>query len=81
MPLNSLAFATIAPKFRVDATALFSLVRNVGQGVGISFVTTVLAQMIQVNTCRARRPGDAHSAAVRDFPGMLQGTASAVQSL
>ncbi|QQR38519.1 DHA2 family efflux MFS transporter permease subunit [Devosia rhizoryzae] len=49
VPLNSLAFATIDQKYRVDATSMFSLVRNVGQGVGISLVTTVLAQMQVVN--------------------------------
>ena len=49
VPLNSLAFATIAAKYRVDATSMFSLVRNVGQGVGISVVTTILAQMQVVN--------------------------------
>ena len=30
--------------------SIFSLVRNVGQGVGISLVTTVLAHMMQVNS-------------------------------
>ncbi|WP_375450419.1 DHA2 family efflux MFS transporter permease subunit [uncultured Devosia sp.] len=49
VPLSTLAFVTIAPKYRVDATSFFSLVRNVGSGVGISLVTTVLAQMASVN--------------------------------
>ena len=33
VPLNTLAFATVASHLRVDATAFFSLVRNVGQGI------------------------------------------------
>jgi len=49
VPLNSLAFATINAKYRVDATSMFSLIRNVGQGVGISIVTLVLAQMQVTN--------------------------------
>jgi len=49
VPLTTLAFATIDTKYRVDATSMFNLVRNVGSGVGISMVTTVLAQMLQVN--------------------------------
>src|SRR5262245_19968264 len=73
VPLNTLAFATIAPKLRVDATAFFSLVRNVGQGIGISVVTTVLATMIQVNNSELASRVTLDSSAVRDFPGMLQG--------
>ncbi len=81
VPLNTLAFATIAPKLRVDATAFFSLVRNVGQGIGISVVTTVLARMIQVNTSELAERITLDNPAVRDFPGVLQGVGSAVSSL
>jgi DHA2 family multidrug resistance protein len=49
VPLSTLTFATIAPRFRADATSLFSLVRNVGSGVGISLVTATLAHMTVVN--------------------------------
>jgi len=49
VPLSTLAFATIAPTFRADATSMFALVRNMGQGVGISVVTAVLSHMIGVN--------------------------------
>ena len=38
-----------APLFRADGTAMFSLVRNMGQGVGISIVTAVLSNMVQGN--------------------------------
>ncbi len=49
VPLSTLAFATISTELRGDATSMFSLVRNVGSGVGISLVTTVLARMNSVN--------------------------------
>jgi DHA2 family multidrug resistance protein len=49
VPLTTLAFATVAPSFRADGTSMFSLVRNMGQGVGISMVTAVLSNMLQVN--------------------------------
>jgi len=49
VPLTTLTFATIANKYRPDGTAMYSLVRNMGQGVGISLVTAVLTNMIQVN--------------------------------
>jgi DHA2 family multidrug resistance protein len=81
VPLNTLAFATIAPRLRVDATAFFSLVRNVGQGVGISLVTTVLAHMMQVNSAELATRVTLDSPVVRDFPGMLQGATSAIMSL
>jgi len=81
VPLNTLAFATIAPQLRVDATAFFSLVRNVGQGVGISLVTTVLAQMMQVNQAELATRITLDSPVVRDFPGVLQGATGATQSL
>jgi DHA2 family multidrug resistance protein len=49
VPLSTLAFATLAPHYRTDGAGLFSLVRNVGSSIGISVVSTVLAQMTQVN--------------------------------
>ncbi|NVO28057.1 DHA2 family efflux MFS transporter permease subunit [Donghicola sp. C2-DW-16] len=49
VPLSTLTYATIETKYRADATAFFSLVRNVGSGVGISVVTAVLSRMTTVN--------------------------------
>ncbi|HEY4200908.1 MAG TPA: DHA2 family efflux MFS transporter permease subunit [Devosiaceae bacterium] len=49
VPLSTLTFATIETKYRLDATSMFNLFRNVGSGVGISLVTTVLAQGSQIN--------------------------------
>lgn len=67
VPLNSLAFATINAKYRVDATSMFSLIRNVGQGVGISIVTVILAQMKTVNYGELAERITLDSGAVRDF--------------
>lgn len=49
VPLSTIAFATIAPKYRADATSLFSLVRNIGSSIGISIVSALLTRNIQVN--------------------------------
>jgi MFS transporter, DHA2 family, multidrug resistance protein len=49
VPLSTVAFATLPPHFRTDAASLFSLVRNIGSGIGISIVTVVLTQSAQVN--------------------------------
>lgn len=75
VPLSTLTFATLASSFRSDATSLFSLVRNVGSGVGISIVTTVLARMTIVNheELASRLTVDAPQVA-RQVPGLLSGT-------
>src|SRR4051812_38376068 len=49
VPLSTLAFATLEPRYRTDAASLFSLVRNIGSSIGISIVTVMLAHNLQVN--------------------------------
>jgi DHA2 family multidrug resistance protein len=74
VPLSTLAFATIAPSFRADGTAMFSLVRNMGQGIGISLVTAVLSNMLQVNHAELGERLTATAPQVRDqFPQLLTG--------
>ncbi len=48
IPLQVIAFATLAPELRTDATSLLSLVRNVGSAVGVSATSALLARNIQV---------------------------------
>jgi DHA2 family multidrug resistance protein len=48
VPLQSLAFETLAAKARTTAAALLNLSRNVGGSVGISVVSTQLVRMTQV---------------------------------
>ncbi len=74
VPLSTMAFATIAPSFRADGTSMFSLVRNMGQGVGISIVTAVLASMMQINHQEIGDRLTATSQAVHDqMPTLLSG--------
>ncbi len=49
VPLSTVAFATLDARFRTDATALFSLVRNIGSSIGISVVTVMLTRNAQIN--------------------------------
>ncbi len=49
VPLSTIAFATLEPRFRTDAAALFSLVRNIGSSIGISVVTVLLTRNVQIN--------------------------------
>ena len=48
VPLQSLAFETLAPRLRTTAAALLNLSRNIGGSVGISVVSTQLVRMTQV---------------------------------
>ena len=81
VPLNSLAFATISAKFRVDATSMFSLIRNVGQGVGISIVTMILAQMQVTNYGELTERLTLDWGPLRDFAAACGGFANVVGSL
>ena len=52
VPLATVTFATLAPRFRNEGTALFSLVRNVGSSIGISVVETLLTRNTQAMHAR-----------------------------
>jgi DHA2 family multidrug resistance protein len=41
VPLSAATFATLAPRFRTQGTALFNLMRNVGSSIGISITSTL----------------------------------------
>jgi DHA2 family multidrug resistance protein len=47
VPMNLVAFATLAPRWRTDAAGLTNLMRNIGSAVGVSITTTVLSNSIQ----------------------------------
>ena len=48
IPLQVVAFATLAPALRTEGTALLSLLRNVGSAVGISICEALLSHNTQV---------------------------------
>src|SRR5215210_215195 len=48
VPLSTITFATLTPEFRTQGTALYSLSRNIGSSIGISFVTFLLVRNTQV---------------------------------
>ncbi|HUN27163.1 MAG TPA: DHA2 family efflux MFS transporter permease subunit [Steroidobacteraceae bacterium] len=48
VPLAAVSFATLAPYFRYEATAIFNLLRNVGSSIGISVVEALLTRNTQV---------------------------------
>ena len=48
VPLNVVAFATLEARLRYDATAVLSLVRNIGASIGISIFEALLTRNTQV---------------------------------
>jgi MFS transporter, DHA2 family, multidrug resistance protein len=48
VPLSTITFATLAPEYRTQGTALFSLMRNIGSSIGISVVIFLLSHNTQV---------------------------------
>lgn len=47
IPLQVIAFATLAPRLRTDGAALFSLLRNIGAATGVSITSALLARNTQ----------------------------------
>lgn len=49
VPLSTIAFSTLAPRYRNEGAALFSLLRNIGSSIGISVMITYLLHNTQAN--------------------------------
>ncbi len=49
IPLSTLAYATLDPRYRTDGTSLFNLMRNIGSSIGISIVIAELVRLTQAN--------------------------------
>jgi DHA2 family multidrug resistance protein len=49
VPLNTVAFGTLAAQYRTTAAALFNLSRSVGGSIGISIMTVMLARNLQLS--------------------------------
>ncbi len=82
VPLSTLTFATIDPKYRTDATSFFSLVRNIGSGVGISVVMLVLSNQVAIVHSELAENLTATSANVlRQMPGLLSGNPTIVATM
>jgi MFS family permease len=45
-PLTTLAFSTLAPGIRTDATGLYSLLRQLGYAAGVALMTAILQAKI-----------------------------------
>jgi DHA2 family multidrug resistance protein len=82
VPLSTVAFATIDPMFRADATSLFSLVRNIGSSIGISAVTVLLTRNVQINHMEMAGHLTATNPVLQQvMPGAVAGNAVSLQQL
>jgi DHA2 family multidrug resistance protein len=48
VPLSTVAFSTLSPRFAAEAAGLYSLIRTVGSSIGISSVATLVSRHAQV---------------------------------
>lgn len=48
VPLSTVAYATLAPRFTTEAAGVFSLMRTLGSAVGISIVAALMSQTSQL---------------------------------
>jgi DHA2 family multidrug resistance protein len=49
IPLSTVAFQTLDPRLRTEASGLFNLVRNLGSSIGISIMAALLISNMQTN--------------------------------
>lgn len=73
VPLSTVAFATLDPKYRTDGTSLFSLTRNIGSSIGISVVTVLLTRNTQINHAELSTHINPFNPALQAIPGAAQG--------
>ncbi|HUN51846.1 MAG TPA: MFS transporter, partial [Candidatus Sulfotelmatobacter sp.] len=49
VPLSTIAFSTLPPQLRTEATGMFNLMRNIGSSIGISICFALVSQFTQIN--------------------------------
>ncbi len=49
VPLNTIAFSTLAPALRTDAASFYTLLRNLGASIGVSATVGVFARQTQIS--------------------------------
>ena len=82
VPLTTLAYATLEPKFRADAAAFFSLVRNIGSSIGISIVSALLVHNTQVNHAELSAGMTPYNPVLRHaLPGAVMGDPTSLSAL
>jgi DHA2 family multidrug resistance protein len=71
VPLSTVAFGTLAPALRTEATGLFNLMRNIGSSIGISMMTYLLARNSATEQSALVEHITPYRQVVRDFAHQL----------
>lgn len=77
VPLSTLAYSTLAPQYRNDGAAIFSLVRNIGSSIGISIMIALLSRNTQINHAELGAhllPYGTSAASIEQMAGVVGGT-------
>jgi MFS transporter, DHA2 family, multidrug resistance protein len=80
IPLSSVSYAGLPPDRSNEASALFNLMRNLGGSVGVSFVTTMLAERTQFHHERLAEHVTAYNGFAWNTPLTAINTAVQAQS-
>jgi DHA2 family multidrug resistance protein len=70
-PINVATFATLPQRLLTEGTAVYSLVRNIGGSVGISFAETLLARNIQISHASLAQDITPYNHALQHHAGLL----------
>jgi DHA2 family multidrug resistance protein len=68
VPLTTIAFGTLAPSQRNEATAIFNLLRNIGSSIGVAMVTALLTRNVQFMHARLVEHITPYDLATRTHP-------------
>ena len=71
VPLSTVAFGTLAPALRTQATGLFNLMRNVGASIGISLMSYLLVRNSAIAQSGLVEHVASYRQIVRDLPHQL----------
>jgi DHA2 family multidrug resistance protein len=68
VPLSTIAFSTLAPRYRADGSGLYTLGRSIGSSIGISVLLGALAVYVRENRERLVTHIHPFNPALQDFP-------------
>ncbi|WP_129778047.1 DHA2 family efflux MFS transporter permease subunit [Peristeroidobacter soli] len=68
VPLTTIAFGTLLPSQRNEATAIFNLLRNIGSSIGVAVVTALLTRNVQFMHARLVEHVTPYDLATRSHP-------------
>ncbi|WP_206606448.1 DHA2 family efflux MFS transporter permease subunit [Steroidobacter cummioxidans] len=68
VPLTTIAFGTLEPSQRNEASAIFNLLRNIGSSIGVAVVTALLTRNVQFMHARLAEHITPYALATRTHP-------------